>query len=69
MRQRLTRYISSLVVFPGLGRVRDDTTPDIRGHESSEHVIVDYSTDNELIVVRIMHRKMDIAGMFDQDFS
>jgi toxin ParE1/3/4 len=53
-----------LAVFPGLGRIRDDVGLGLRSYPVSEHVVW-YRVEADMVVIlRIVHARMDIAGLF-----
>lgn len=53
-----------LAGFPNLGRARDDIAPGIRIHQVGEHIILFTVSDNEVVIIRLLHRRMDIHAQF-----
>ena len=56
--------IGHLIEFPELGHVRMTATSEVRVHELKEHVIVYRFTETEVVILRLMHQRMDIADLF-----
>ncbi|MGH2560925.1 MAG: type II toxin-antitoxin system RelE/ParE family toxin [Thermomicrobiales bacterium] len=56
---RLYATLDELVHFPGIGRVRDEIAPGLRSHPTGQHVAFYRVTDDELIVVRVVHSRRD----------
>lgn len=53
-----------LVAFPGIGKRRKDLGPGLMSHPAEQHVIIYRATDDEVIIVRIIHGQRDIAAEF-----
>lgn len=63
---QMSRYIdglharfAELARFPGLGRPRDEMAPGYRSIVQSTHVVFYRTTTQELVIVRILHGRMD----------
>lgn len=61
---RLYATLDELTHFPGMGRARDEVSPGLRSYPIGQHVAFYRATDDELIVVRIVHGRRDIASEF-----
>lgn len=49
-----------LVLFPSIGRTRDELSPGLRSHRIGRHVAYYRVIDDELIVRRFVHGRRDI---------
>lgn len=57
---RILDALRELARYPGLGRERHGLGKDVRSFPVGRHVIIYLATDDELIVLRILHTRMDI---------
>ena len=62
---RILRTLRELARCPGLGRERHELGDDIRSFPVGQHLIVYRQDDKELIVIRIMHSRMDVEDDLD----
>ena len=62
--QRLADAADDLTGFPNLGSSRDDLAPGLRGHPVGEHVIFYRVDDQAVVIIRILHAKLDVAAQF-----
>jgi toxin ParE1/3/4 len=56
--------IDQLAAFPGIGKRRNDLGLGLMSQPAGQHVIIYRATDNELIIVRIIHGQRDLAAEF-----
>jgi toxin ParE1/3/4 len=49
-----------LTRFPQLGRSRTDILPNLRSHPVGEHVIIYEADEQFVLILRILHARMDI---------
>ena len=59
--QAIERAFALLSNNPNLGRLRADLQPDLRSYPVQRHIIVYPLRDDTLIVMRILHGRMDIT--------
>ncbi|MGH2530689.1 MAG: type II toxin-antitoxin system RelE/ParE family toxin [Thermomicrobiales bacterium] len=64
-RALVLRTLRDLATFPGLGRKRAELGADLRSFPVGQHVVIYWLNDEELIVTRIMHSRMDIDDDLD----
>ena len=60
-RALIHRALRDLARFPDLGRGRDELAPGLRSHPVGQHVVIYAVSDKELVVVRILHGRRDLA--------
>ena len=56
----IVRALRDLARFPGLGRTRDELGPGLRSHPVGQHVVIYAVSDEDLIVVRVLHSRRDL---------
>jgi len=49
---------------PGIGTPRDEIDSGLRAHPVRKHVIFFRESGNALVIVRVLHRSMDVAPRF-----
>lgn len=55
-----------LTAYPNLGRARDDMASGLRAHPTGEHIIY-YRVDEQTVTItRVLHRRIDAAGQFEE---
>ncbi len=59
---QLQQAMHSLVDYPERGRSRDEYFPGCRGLPVEYHVVFYHLTDNEVVVVRVLHSSQDATG-------
>jgi toxin ParE1/3/4 len=59
--ERLMAAMSELPVHPFLGRARDELSPGLSGLRSGAHVIYYRSDERTVMIVRLLHERMDPA--------
>jgi toxin ParE1/3/4 len=59
---QLHQAMNSLLDYPERGRTRDEYFPGCRGLPVEQHVVFYHLTDDEVIVVRVLHGNQDAAG-------
>jgi toxin ParE1/3/4 len=64
-RTLVLRTLRNLAHVPGLGRKREELGADVRSFPVGQHVVIYWFNDQELVVFRIMHSRMD----FENDLS
>ena len=47
---------------PAMGAPRDDIMPGLRAHPVQSHIVFYRETDDELLIVRVLHKSMDHAA-------
>lgn len=57
--EQLLRVFENLLVFPGLGKVVRQIDDELFGVVSNEHIVFYRFDDERLLIVRILHRRMD----------
>ncbi|HET8521779.1 MAG TPA: type II toxin-antitoxin system RelE/ParE family toxin [Thermomicrobiales bacterium] len=62
--EQLYRAFDDLAHFPSIGRARDELAPGLRSYPVGQHIAFYYATDDELIIIRIIHSRQD----FEQEF-
>jgi toxin ParE1/3/4 len=69
--EQLDRYADALLAgltrlldFPGIGKTRDDLIEGARMYAIEQHVVIYSVRGRTLRVLRILHRRMDIARAF-----
>ena len=60
--QRIFDALSHLLLFPEIGRKRDELTPGLRSHPVGQHVAYYLVIDNELVVIRFLDRRRDAGA-------
>jgi len=63
--QSLKEKCQFLANNPNLSRERTEFTPPIRINGHSQHLIVYLNKEDSIIVVRILHKKMDVPNHLD----
>ena len=61
-RTQLSQAMRSLRDYPERGRARDDYFPGCRSLMVEQHVVFYYLTDDEIVIVRILHSNQDATG-------
>ncbi len=61
-RTQLSQAMRSLRDFPERGPARDDYFPGCRSLAVQQHVVFYYLTEEEIIIVRILHSNQDATG-------
>src|SRR5262245_9929613 len=56
--------LDNLARFPGIGRRRDDLSPGLRSYPVEQHIAYYVTTDDELIVRRLLHSRQDAHDQF-----
>jgi toxin ParE1/3/4 len=59
--ERLSATMQKLTELPSLGRARNEIAPGIRCQPSQQHMIYYQVTDQAILIVRVLHQKMDAA--------
>ena len=59
-RRQLYNGFDELARHPELGRARPEYGPDSRSFPVQQHVVIYQATDDELRILRILHRRRDI---------
>jgi toxin ParE1/3/4 len=62
--EQLYRAFDDLARFPSIGCARDEIAPDLRSYPVGQHVAFYHGTDDELIIIRIIHSRQDIEQEF-----
>jgi len=57
---RLISAMGDFIKFPVLGAARDDISPGLRFHPVEHHVNYNRFNDDHVVVVRILHERMDV---------
>jgi toxin ParE1/3/4 len=61
-RALMYQAMRSLLDYPERGRTREEYFPDCRGLPAEHHIIFYRLTDDEVVIVRILHGNQDAAG-------
>lgn len=64
-RLALSGAMSDLVRYPNLGRSREEIAAEMRSLPVGQHVVFYRVDDQSVIVVRVLHQKMDPTGEID----
>lgn len=56
----LERTFKTLLAMPEIGRERSEFVPPVRIHPSGEHIVIYLVEASTLVIVRILHQRMDI---------
>ena len=59
--ERLSTAMHELLAHPHLGRTRDDVSPGLRGRLAGHHGIYYRVDERALIIIRLLHAKLDPA--------
>ena len=62
-RTAIDRVLRDLLAFPMLGAAREDLAPGCRMHRVREHLVIYRVTEQELVVLRIVHRRTDLLSV------
>lgn len=62
--EQLYRAFDDLAQFPSIGRARDEIVPGLRSYPVGRHIAFYHATDDELIIIRIIHSRQDIEQEF-----
>jgi toxin ParE1/3/4 len=62
--ERLTTAMDELLVYPYLGRTRDNLSPGLRSLRAESHVIYYLVDEHTVTIVRIIHVRMDPSTHF-----
>jgi toxin ParE1/3/4 len=62
--EQLYSAFDDLAQFPAIGRARDEIAPGLRSYPVGQHIAFYHATDDELIIVRIIHSRQDIEQEF-----
>lgn len=57
--ERLTTAMHELLVYPHLGRARDDLSPGLRSLRAESHMIYYLADERTVTIVRLLHARMD----------
>ncbi|MBA3416353.1 MAG: type II toxin-antitoxin system RelE/ParE family toxin [Chloroflexia bacterium] len=55
----LAETLERLALVPGLGRRRDEVGPGFRSHPVGVHVVLYRAAEDEVVVLRIVHGRME----------
>ena len=58
---KFKEILRSLEQFPDLGRIREDLLPEIRSIGVGQHVIFYRRVQEDIEIVRVLHKRMDPA--------
>lgn len=64
-RAMVKRTFRHLARFPGLGRLRDELSPNLRSYPLGQHLIFYEVVADGLIILRILHSGRDIKCEFE----
>lgn len=64
--QNIRRQIAMAAEFPGIGSSAHGLSPDYRKVRAGVHRVIYRHSETELIVVRIIHERQDVAGELDE---
>jgi toxin ParE1/3/4 len=66
--ESITDRFLLLAQYPNIGRTRDeDLRPGLRSFSVGEHIIFYRArSDGEVVILRVLHGRRDIATLFDQ---
>ena len=61
-RGQMYQAMRALVDYPDRGRARDESFPGCRGLPAEQHMIFYRLTEQEIVIVRILHGNQDATG-------
>ena len=61
----LDQALARLAEFPELGRGRDEIRRGLRSHPVREHVVLYLTEADAIVVLRVIHARMDMPNRFD----
>ena len=64
--EEVNRAFSVLSINPHIGRTHDDIRPGLRSYRVQQHVIYYRVAADTVVVLRILHRKMEAAQHVDE---
>jgi toxin ParE1/3/4 len=62
--EQLYSAFDNLAQFPSIGRARDEIAPGLRSYPVGQHIAFYHATDDELIIIRIIHSRQDVEQEF-----
>lgn len=65
-REELDLALQRLSLSPDLGRKRDDISPSLRSHPAGQHVAFYVPRRNTILVLRILHPRMNVDAAFKE---
>ncbi len=63
--QQIADALEQLTRFPDLGERRDQISAGLRARPVEQHVIYYRITDQAIMVLRVLHVRMDVAAQFE----